>query len=281
MKFVFFGYDFMIPTVQRLLNDGHELLGIISFECDNIFNFNLECQKLATQKNIPLILSPARDIHIDSFLDKGADCFFAAGYPYKIPPVPEESHAYGINLHPTALPKARGLMPVPHIIMNHDQEAAGLTLHKLAPKFDQGDILQQTSIPLSSRETVETYSAKIALRAPDFISRAFADLPDLWVKAKPQKEEDATCLKPPTHEMRIMDWSKKVCDIDSVGRAFGRFGALAEFDKVVHVLYHYDFWEESHSYTPGTIAARLSREIVIAASDGFVCLKDFQPLNNG
>ena len=47
MKFVYFGYDFMLGTVHRLLDDGHELAGIFSFPCDNVFNFNVETTALA------------------------------------------------------------------------------------------------------------------------------------------------------------------------------------------------------------------------------------------
>jgi methionyl-tRNA formyltransferase len=79
--------------------------------------------------------------------------------------------------------------------------------------------------------------------------------------------------------MRLMDWSKSVAEIDRAGRAFGRFGALAAFDGTLWAVYGYDFWEEEHSLSPGAIAARMSREIVIAAADGFICLKDYTHLS--
>ncbi|MCB1562950.1 MAG: hypothetical protein KDJ75_05185 [Alphaproteobacteria bacterium] len=274
MKFVFFGYDFMLPCIRRLQAEGHELVGLMGFECDNIFNFNTGCQELARSCGAPFILSPAQDIHIEDFLDRGAEVFFAAGYPFKIPPI-DEARAFALNLHPAFLPKARGIMPVPHIIMNEDQEAAGLSLHKMTQKFDQGAILSRQDFALSPRETVETYSAKVAIRAPDMIARAFADLPALWENAQAQNEEDASYYPPPGDDMRMMDWSKSVAEIDKTGRAFGRFGALAAFDGMLWAVYGYDFWEEAHSLIPGTIAARMSREIVIAAKDGFICLKDY------
>ena len=76
--------------------------------------------------------------------------------------------------------------------------------------------------------------------------------------------------------MRTLDWTQPVARIDHTARAFGRYGSLARIDGVLHVVYAADMWEETHALPPGTVAARLSREIIIAASDGYVLLKDFQ-----
>ncbi|MCB1651832.1 MAG: hypothetical protein KDI46_07260 [Alphaproteobacteria bacterium] len=275
MKFVFFGYDFMLPSALRLIEDGHSLAAIFTFPCDNVFNFNTDCQTIAGRINIPLIQSPATPGHIEDFINQGCNAFIAAGYPHKIPPIDEEK-AYAINVHPTYLPYARGLMPIPKIIMQNLGKAAGFTAHKMTQKFDAGDILIQHKFNLGPKETVETYTAKIALHAPDMISALFADLPKHWKEARPQNEKAAFTLPAPTDEERMLDWTKPVHDIDTVGRAFGRFGSIAHFDARLWVVYDYDVWQEKHKLTPGTVAARLSREIVIAAQNGFVCLKAFE-----
>jgi methionyl-tRNA formyltransferase len=278
MKFVYFGYDFMLPAIKRLMDEGHELIGIFSFDCDNIFNFNTECQALAQEKGLPFILSPVEDFHITSFLGQGAQLFLAAGYPHKLPPV-DEKQAYAVNVHPTYLPKARGLMPIPRIIMEHMEDAAGFTAHKMTQKFDEGDILLQVKFDLSPGETVETYCAKIAMRAPDMFTKLVGTLPALWKKSKPQNKKETTYLTPPTDEQRVFDWNKTVQEIDAVGRAFGRFGSLARFNNQLWVVYSYTIWEETHDFTPGIITASLSRETILAAKNGFVCLKEFQPVN--
>lgn len=264
----------MLGAVRRLLADGHELAGVFTFDCDNVFNFNIETLALAKKCSALSILSPPQDIHLDAFLDKGVKCFLSGGYPYKIPPI-DEAHAYGINVHPSLLPAGRGIMPTPHIIMHHPK-AAGISVHKLTPVFDDGDILYQESLPLNPHETVETYSARIALRAPDILSTLMADLPVHWEKAKPQNRSKASTFPAPDNAMRTLDWSSPVEIIDKTARAFGRFGCLALFDAQVFVVYALDVWKEKHRLTPGTIALRQARETTIAARDGFVCLKDFQ-----
>lgn len=274
MKFVYFGYDFLLGSALRLLEDGHELIGVFTFPCDNVFNFNAQTLALARHLDIPFKQDPPLASDIEFFQARGAGCFLSAGYPFKIPPI-DSNRSYGINVHPSLLPAGRGLMPTPHIIMNHPK-ASGLTVHKLAPRFDEGDILHQTPLPLRDHETVETLSARIALRAPDILSMLFSDLPTYWNDARPQNEKKASWFPPPDDLMRTLDWNLPVERIDTIARAFGRYGSLARFDNDLWIVYAHDVWKERHHLKPGTVALRLPREVIIAAKNGFVCLKEFQ-----
>lgn len=276
MKFVFFGYDFMLATVRRLLKDGHELSGVFTFECDNVFNFNQEIIALAESTEIPLTLSRPEPNHIEAFISHGAECFLSAGYPFKIPPI-DKNKAYGINVHPSLLPKGRGIMPTPYIIM-HEPEAGGISVHKLAPQFDAGDILYQEPLDISEQETVESYSEQIADKAPEIISKVMADLPRYWSNATLQDEGKASHFPPPDDEMRTIDWNSSVEDIDRLGRAFGHFGSLARFDDHLWGIYDFEVWKESHHHPPGTVIERTDENILITASDGFANLKRFQKI---
>lgn len=273
MKFVYFGYDFMLPAVQHLVAQGHELLGILSFECDNVFNFNTACEGYAQALGIPFTLSKAEPDHITTFLGKGAQVFLAAGYPYKIPPVPER--AYGVNLHPSFLPKGRGIMPTPYIILGA-HEAAGITLHKMTDRFDYGDILLQQKFNVSPAEDVETYSARISLAAPDILARAFADMPGFWAKAQAQSDVTASHFKAPDEALRSFRFEMSVEEITRIARAFGHYGSLTHLGDDRLVVYNLAGWIEAHRQRPGTLAAVMSRELVVAAQDGFVVLKEFQ-----
>ena len=174
MKFVFFGYDFMLNAVDRLVQDGHELIAIKSFECDNIFNFNKRCQAYAHDKNIPFDTVAPTSADIDKFLGRGCELFLAAGYAFKVPPI-DEKKAYGINFHPSFLPYGRGIMPTPYILMSYP-DSSGITIHKMTQRYDQGDILYQEKLPLNENEDVETLSARIAMRAPHILSMVMGDI---------------------------------------------------------------------------------------------------------
>lgn len=279
MKFVYFGYDFMLPAIKRLIADGHELAGVFSFPVDNIFNFNNETKALAQEHGKPFTLQPAKDKHLQPYIDDGVECFLSAGYPHKIPPI-DEKDAYAVNVHPTRLPKGRGLMPIPPIILNNITDAAGITAHKMTQEFDAGDILVQRQFDLLPTETVETYTAKIAMRAPDMFSELMADLPGLWNNAAKQDQSQATYLKPPTNEERVLSFDNTVEQIDKITRAFGRFGSIVKINERFWVVFDCDVWKEKHDYRPGTAVAKMSREIVIAIKDGFICIKDYQLIEN-
>ncbi len=276
MKFVYFGYDFMLPSVLRLLEDGHELLGIFSFECDNVFNFNVHTKAHAERLDIPFTTGRPLDMDIHAFIEQGVEVFLSAGYPHKIPPIPEQS-AYGINFHPSLLPEGRGIMPTPTILMKYP-EVSGVTVHKLSNIFDDGDILFQRKIPITPQDDVETLSARIAMIAPDILSMVFKKLPDLWEHASPQPAAKASKFPMPDESMRTLNWNKTVAEIKKTGRAFGRFGCIARFDDKLWAIYNFNGWEEEHKLPIGQIACILSREIIIAAQDGFICLKEYQEL---
>ena len=280
MKFVYFGYDFMLNAVQRLINDGHELIGVFSFPCDNLFNFNTGTLGLAQRLHIPASIGKPEQADIDRYVAQGCDCFLSAGYLHKIPPI-DEKKCYGINLHPSFLPKGRGLMPTPYIIMDHP-DAAGVSAHKLTDKFDEGDILLQRKFTLTPQETVETLSARIAICAPDMLSSIFGDIRAFWNNAKPQNPNNSIYFPPPTEAMRHLDWNLPVERLDKIARAFGRYGTIAVFDGKIWIVYNLSVWPEKHSHQPGAIVTTMGREIIIAASDGYVCLKDFQisPVRN-
>lgn len=274
MKFVYCGYDFMLGTVRRLMADGHELIGIFTFPCDNVLNYNVETVALAEELKIPISFEKPREEDIELLRDRGAKVFFVAGYLYKIPNV---RPAYGINIHPSLLPKGRCIMPIPHILMDHP-EAAGFTIHKLAEKLDSGDIIHQVPLPLSSNETVETLSGRMALRAPEAMSKVMSDIETFWNNAKPQNESEATHYPPPDDAMRFLDWNLPLERLDKIARAFGHFGCLAQVGQNRYVVYAHDVRKENHTLTPGVVAAQNNDGMAVAANGGFFILKTVQKI---
>ena len=68
----------------------------------------------------------------------------------------------GMNLHPSLLPKYRGCSPVPAAILNCDTQTA-VTIQTLSLAMDEGDILSQSIVELTGKETGQSlldYSAK-------------------------------------------------------------------------------------------------------------------------
>ena len=279
MKIVFFGYDYTLDIAQRLMADGHELLRIFTFPCDDLFAFNTQTKEFSMHFKIPIFEHRIESGDIDSLIGQGAQIFICAGYPHRIPDI-DASKAFGINLHPSLLPRARGIMPLPHIIMR-EPEAAGFTIHKLVSTFDAGDILYQEAVPIDQHTDVETLSARIALRAPGAISDVVENIEKYWKQAKPQDDKSASSYRSPSDKMRSLDWSDTAEELMLKSRAFGRFGVLASITNDMGQtqklgVFQFTTWKEDHNFKVGTLIRSSSREIIIAIQDGFACLKEFQ-----
>lgn len=273
-RFVYFGFDIFAPCLERLINDGHELVHLYSFFTDNKHDFNQRVINLAVSQGAPVSFHPPREKELKALYDDGCELFISAGYAYKIPALPES--ARGMNVHPTLLPKGRGKFPLPHVIASHP-DAGGVTIHKLTSEFDAGDILLQKAIFVTEQDDLEILSARIVRDAPDLISEVVRNIDHYWNNARPQDESKASKWGFPPDEMRTANWQMGVMDIDKIGRAFGRAGWIAPIQGSDYWVYHYKCWEEQHDFTPGDVVAVLDKEIAIAVKDGFVCIKDFVP----
>ena len=59
------------------------------------------------------------------------------------------------NIHPSLLPKYRGLNPWFEIFKNHEMEN-GITLHRITDVVDGGEIIYQQTYMISPEDTIET-----------------------------------------------------------------------------------------------------------------------------
>jgi methionyl-tRNA formyltransferase len=277
MRFAFFGYDYSIDLVGELLKRGHEPLAMFTFPCDQVFAYTVQTYALADSLSVPITDKAVNAEHIRALLAIGCEAFLSAGYLWKIPPV---GPAYGINIHPAFLPFARGITPGPYVLLQEPQ-AAGFTIHKLAPEYDAGDILYQEAFSLDERTDIEIYSARVALRSTAIIGEIFDGLPAYWAKAVPQDERKASSYPAVTKAMRTLDWSDTAAVLRRKAGAYGRFGMLAEIVNNEGVrqtlaVFQSSAWEEAHTHPAGRLMRSSPREVVVAIRDGYAILKEFQ-----
>ena len=97
-----------------------------------------------------------------------------------------------------------------------------------------------------------------------------------WSNAKPQDESKASLWPFPTDDMRTANWDMSISEIDTIGRAFGSAGWYVAIQGSDYCVTSYKAWTEKHNNKPGDVVAVLDQEIMVAASDGFVCIKAFK-----
>ncbi len=68
-----------------------------------------------------------------------------------------------INIHPSLLPKYRGLHTHQRAIDAGDTQA-GCTVHLVTPELDDGPILGQSAVPIESGDTPESLAARVLVQ---------------------------------------------------------------------------------------------------------------------
>jgi len=125
----------------------------------------------------------------------------------------------GINIHPSLLPKYRGPSPLQAAIINRDA-VTGISIQKLAPEMDSGDILASKEFQLTGRETSaslgETAGALAALMLPETLERIACGTAD----AVKQNHNEASYCRLITRDDSLINWNQSAAEIEAKIRAF-------------------------------------------------------------
>ena len=110
---------------------------------------------------------------LDTLLSHGTDIIFLAGYMKKISPCILRKYENRIfNIHPALLPKygGRGMfgMHVHQAVIDAGDTVTGVTIHKVDPEYDTGEIVAQCFVPVEKDDTAETLAARVLAREHTF-----------------------------------------------------------------------------------------------------------------
>ena len=278
MKIGYCGYDFFHGCLRQLVQEGHDILKVFTFDCDNRFNFNTYVTDICQQQRIPITQSAITAQDLQHLVQQGCELLITAGYQYKVPEL-ESLNLKGINVHPTLLPVGRGVWPLPWLILT-EQSIGGVSIHKLTTEFDAGDILYQSQFEITADENLESLSCKTQMYATQALADLMADFDNRWLNASTQDINKASVWPMPQRAHRTLDWNKSVAELDRIARAFGKFGSYAHFNNHWWWVYDIRVWRQSHREAVGKVVHKSNTEMVISASDGFVCLRLFESMAN-
>jgi methionyl-tRNA formyltransferase len=124
-----------------------------------------------------------------------------------------------INAHASLLPKFRGAAPIEHAIRAGEKET-GITIMRIVPELDAGDVLLMDKTPISPRENAGQLRERLATMAGASIVDALKRIKagkDAYV---PQDHTKATRAPKLEKEHGQIVWTKPAEDIDLLVRAF-------------------------------------------------------------
>ncbi len=84
------------------------------------------------------------------------------------------------NIHPALLPKYGGKgmygMNVHTAVIEAKETETGVTIHRVSPEYDSGEIVAQTTVPVFKNDTPELLAARVLEKEHEFLVEVIADI---------------------------------------------------------------------------------------------------------
>ncbi|MFK0734723.1 MAG: methionyl-tRNA formyltransferase [Gloeotrichia echinulata GP01] len=146
-----------LSALESLISQCH--VQAVARNVDTTLNTEDPVVNLAQQLNIPIFPDTSQKAIKALILKFQPDCVVVSSYNQILPPSLIELSTF-INVHYSPLPQYRGRANVNWAMIN-DEPCAAITIHKISPDLDEGNILFQQLIPIHVDDTVGVLYEKL------------------------------------------------------------------------------------------------------------------------
>ncbi len=283
MRTVFLGSGaFAVPALRALT--GHPLVDLVAVVSapTRPAGRNAEPRPTPVGQAVPdgvPLLTPARLRAPESLAEIGArrpELAVLADYGQIVPaPLLELAHG-ALNLHPSLLPRHRGASPIPATILAGDPET-GVTLMRMDPGLDTGDIVAVERLPLAGDERAPDLERRLASLAAALLARSLEPWLTGTLTPRPQPASGATQTRPLRREDGRLDPSKSAAELARQVRAFDPWpGTFLETKEGRLAILDADAGPHAPGPRPGPALGRLDTS-GLGTSDGTLRLRHVQP----
>lgn len=183
-RIAYVGIDLLTSALKTILEEGCQVLKLYTCPTDNRTEFNVEVQRIAAARGIPVSVGRVTPQDLEELAGQGCELLICAGYYYRLP----VTNAFPmVNIHPAPLPAFRGSWPMPVMLLRGERQG-GVALHRMETSFDTGEILLQQGFPLEPEETLAGYMDRVEQILPGMVRQLVHQLPQLLENARPQGE---------------------------------------------------------------------------------------------
>ena len=123
------------------------------------------------------------------------------------------------NVHASILPKYRGAAPIQRAIENGETET-GVSIMKIVPELDAGDVARIERIPIGKRDNLETVHDKLVEAGSAALCAFLKDLSQDRVTFTSQNDDEATYAGKIEKDELYIDWNREAGEIHNKIRAF-------------------------------------------------------------
>ncbi len=111
------------------------------------------------------------------------------------------------NVHASLLPRYRGAAPLEHALI-HGETETGVTVMKLDESLDTGDILSQTTLPISENITAGELEHELAYTGANLLLKTITAYASGQIKPRPQDHNRATYASRIQKEQARINWTR-------------------------------------------------------------------------
>ena len=225
MRIVFMGTpDFAVGALQALIEAGHQVTAVVT-QPDKPKGRGKELQMTpvkacAIAHDIP-VFQPVKIKEPEAVaVLRGyqADIFVVAAFGQLLSEEILAMPKYGcVNIHASLLPKYRGAGPIQWVIIDGEKKT-GVTIMQMEKGLDTGDMLMQTEVEITSRETADTLHDKLAAAGARLIVEALPKIEAGQVTPRKQNDAESCYAKMLTKSMGRIDWSMEAEKLDCLIR---------------------------------------------------------------
>jgi methionyl-tRNA formyltransferase len=182
-----------------------------------------------------------------------------------------------INIHPSLLPRYRGAAPVQWTLINGDQ-ATGVSIVKVTPRLDDGDIILQESTEVDLYENAVELGQRLALMGGKLAVQALERLEAGDCDASPQDEGRVVWARALTKQDGRIDWAAPTISIHNRIRGVQPWpGASTTLGgKVLKIHRAVPVEGKFPEAQPGQVVAAVGEDLRVRSGDGILKLLEVQ-----
>lgn len=214
MRIVFMGTpDFSVPILKRLLDEGYDVVAVVT-QPDRPKGRKKQLTpppvKVEAEKQGIPVIQPEKirkPEQLEKVLAYKPDMVITAAFGQMLPNALLEFPPFGcVNVHASLLPEYRGGAPIHHALIDGKRET-GVTIMYMAEKMDAGDIITQTTVPITDDDNVGTIHDKLSDAGAALLLETMPKLMAGQLEPIPQDHVKATFAPNIKREEEKIDWT--------------------------------------------------------------------------
>lgn len=195
LRIVYMGTpEFAVPTLERLITEGYNVVGVITMPDKAIGRHQSQLQaspvKECALRHGIQVLQPERlkdEAFLSELRNMNADLQIVVAFRMLPESVWAMPRLGTFNLHAALLPQYRGAAPINWAIINGEKET-GITTFFLDHQIDTGQIIQQEKISIGENDNVEDIHDKLMILGADLVAETVQNIIDDKVAPIPQEQ---------------------------------------------------------------------------------------------